>query len=378
MYTRKHVQHPLWLLIWWIIFTSCSSNNGDPTAEVSDIEVSPTQLTLSYQGESAILSVKAGQDWTAYSDNDWIDCHVRMSDGLVEVSASANTDYQSREGLVVVKSGSTRISVPVIQEAKPAIKDPDITAPEGYRLVWNDEFNEGEHPDPQNWYYETGGGGWGNNELQTYVAGTQNGEQLAAVANGILTITAKKIGATVYSIRMNTTESWKYGYFEARCIAPPCEGIWSAFWLMPDEGTGMTSEDVMGTGTDGVEIDIMEYVWGDNVHNQIFATVHTTDTDVNNNRIASGTIISETLNTEFHLYSLIWNEESLEVLFDNKVIFTYNRGKNSSFVKWPFDQPFYLILNIAVGGGWGGMWGIDETIFPARMEIDYVRYYQEK
>lgn len=224
MYTRKHVQHPLWLLIWWIIFTSCSSNNGDPTAEVSDIEVSPTQLTLSYQGESAILSVKAGQDWTAYSDNDWIDCHVRMSDGLVEVSASANTDYQSREGLVVVKSGSTRISVPVIQEAKPAIKDPDITAPEGYRLVWNDEFNEGEHPDPQNWYYETGGGGWGNNELQTYVAGTQNGEQLAAVANGILTITAKKIGATVYSIRMNTTESWKYGYFEARMKLPEGKG----------------------------------------------------------------------------------------------------------------------------------------------------------
>ena len=130
MYTRKHVQNPLWLLFWWIIFTSCSSNDGEPTAESSDIEVSPTQLTLSYEGESVTLHVKSGQDWTAFSDNDWIDCRVQMNDGLVKVSASANTNYQSCKGMVVVKSGTTRISVPVSQEAKPEITDPDIAVPD--------------------------------------------------------------------------------------------------------------------------------------------------------------------------------------------------------------------------------------------------------
>lgn len=139
----------------------------------------------------------------------------------------------------------------------------------------------------------------------------------------------------------------------------------------------MPVENKYGGWPKSGEIDIMEYVWGDRIHNQIFATVHTTDTDVHGNRIASGTATSPTLDTEFHLYSLVWEEDSLQILFDNQVIFTYERD-GASFVRWPFDRPFYLILNIAVGGAWGGMWGIDETIFPARMEIDYVRYYQKK
>lgn len=367
MYTRKHVQHPLWLLIWWIIFTSCSSNNGDSTAEVSDIEVSPTQLTLSYQGESAILSVKAGQDWTAYSDNDWIDCHVRMSDGLVEVSASANTDYQSRKGLVVVKSGSTRISVPVIQEAKPAIKDPDITAPEGYRLVWNDEFNEGEHPDPQNWYYETGGGGWGNNELQTYVAGTQNGEQLAAVANGILTITAKKIGATVYSIRMNTTESWKYGYFEARMKLPEGKGTWPAFWMLP--------EDFVTWPDDG-EIDIMEEVGYD--PNVVVSTIHCKAYNHGIGTQKTDNMLVTTSQSDFHIYALEWTEDFIRTYVDGKEIFYFANDKTGNKDTWPFDVPFYLKLNLAWGGNWGGAQGTDESVLPARYEIDYVRVFQKK
>lgn len=161
-----------------------------------------------------------------------------------------------------------------------------------------------------------------------------------------------------------------YGRLDVSAKIPLGRGIWPAIWMMP-------VDNKYGGWPHSGEIDIMEYVWGDNVHNQIFATVHTTDTDVNGNRIDSGTAISTTLDTEFHLYSLVWEKNSLQVLFDDKVIFTYKRDSASS-VRWPFDQPFYLILNIAVGGAWGGMWGIDESIFPARMEIDYVRYYQKK
>lgn len=264
---------------------------------------------------------------------------------------------------------------------EPIELDDNINESKECELVWSDEFDKDGMVNEYYWGYDEGY--CRNNELQDY---KKADPKYARVENGKLIIEAHKDpheGVNQWTgepyqfeyssaeLRSLKTIPIKYGRLDVSAKIPVGRGIWPAIWMMP-------LDNKYGGWPRSGEIDIMEYVWGDNVHNQIFATVHTTDTDVNNNRIASGTIISETLNTEFHLYSLIWNEESLEVLFDNKVIFTYNRGKNSSFVKWPFDQPFYLILNIAVGGGWGGMWGIDETIFPARMEIDYVRYYQEK
>lgn len=367
MYTRKHVQNPLWLLFWWIIFTSCSSNDGEPTAESSDIEVSPTQLTLSYEGESVTLHVKSGQDWTAFSDNDWIDCRVQMNDGLVKVSASANTNYQSRKGMVVVKSGTTRISVPVSQEAKPEITDPDIAVPDGYRLVWNDEFNKGNEPDITNWYYETGGNGWGNNELQTYVAGNQNGEQLASVANGILTITAKKIGETVYSIRMNTTESWKYGYFEARMRLPQGKGTWPAFWMLP--------KDFIAWPDDG-EIDIMEEVGYD--PNVVVSTIHCKAYNHSIGTQKTDNVLVPTAQTDFHIYALEWTEDFIRTYVDGKEIFYFANDKTGNKNTWPFNIPFYLKLNLAWGGNWGGAQGTDESVLPARYEIDYVRVFQKK
>ena len=150
-----------------------------------------------------------------------------------------------------------RSQTQVTQAARPEPSaDPDITVPEGYRLVWNEEFNKGTQPDLDQWYYETGGNGWGNNELQHYVAGNQGNEQLAAIKDGILSIIAKKIGETVYSIRMNTKESWKYGYFEARLKLPKGKGTWPAFWMMPKNYTAWPDDG---------EIDIME-VNGFNVH----------------------------------------------------------------------------------------------------------------
>lgn len=108
------------------------------------------------------------------------------------------------------------------------------------------------------------------------------------------------------------------------------------------------------------------------------ATVHTQET-VDGKQgyrpVQAGYAHSNTLDSEFHLYSLIWTEHKIETLFDNKTFFTYEKTKNATWDNWPFDQPFYLIMNVAIGGLWGGE--VDQAIFPKRMEVDYVRYYQK-
>lgn len=152
-------------------FFSCSSSDSEPEVSSPVVSVVPTQITATYEGSVTTLSVKSDQEWTAFSNEDWITCKILSNtlQGTVEVTVKANTTYQPREGAVVVKSGTTRVSVPVSQEAKPDIVDPDIDTPEGYRLIWQDEFNDSKlsTPDESLWWYETGVSGWGNNEIQT-------------------------------------------------------------------------------------------------------------------------------------------------------------------------------------------------------------------
>ena len=126
-------------------------------------------------------------------------------------------------------------------------------------------------------------------------------------------------------------------------------------------------------------MDLMEYVWGDNVnHDMIWATVHNQNSqDGMEQYQRQNTISSPTLDTEFHLYSVVWTETQIDFLFDDTLVLSYAKMEES-YDHWPFDQSFFLILNVAVGGSWGGSWGVDETIFPARMEVDYIRYYKEK
>ncbi|WP_299231746.1 glycoside hydrolase family 16 protein [uncultured Bacteroides sp.] len=252
-----------------------------------------------------------------------------------------------------------------------------------YELVWAEEFDYEGLPDPYCWGYEQGYAR--NNELQDYRVKDQ---RYSRVEDGKLIIEAAKDDhwgthkwtGEPYHFLYSSAElhymgdvKFHYGRLDISAKIPIGKGIWPAIWMLP-------VDEKYGGWPHSGEIDIMEYVWGDNPgHNEIFATVHTTDTNVNGNTIPSGTVTSETLDTEFHLYSLVWEKTYLQILFDNKVIFNYERKqKGSTPETWPFDQPFFLILNIAVGGDWGGVWGIDESIFPVRMEIDYVRYYQKK
>lgn len=253
----------------------------------------------------------------------------------------------------------------------------------GYRLVWAEEFEGAGLPDSN--YWNTGDtGGVINNEWQDYRKENLNCTRLE---DGKLILTAYKDphkgvrgwgSKEDYHFKFSSGEvhscgkkTFKYGRIDVSAKIPTGRGVWPAIWLMPDKSP-------YGGWPNGGEIDVMEYVWGDGEkHNTVYSTVHTFDIDKNGNKIASGLGHSATLDSEFHLYSLVWEEERLDILFDNQVIFTF-RKQGGSYKTWPFDQPFYLIMNIAVGGSWGGTWGVDESIFPKTMEVDYVRYYEKE
>ncbi len=241
-------------------------------------------------------------------------------------------------------------------------------SPAEKKLTWSDEFNYTGLPDSTKWSYETGGKGWGNNELQYY---TSADPLTAKVANGSLHITARKQqmdGRNYTSARLVTAEkaSWKYGRIEIRAKLPKGRGLWPAIWML--------GENCKVAGwPDCGEIDIMEHVGYEK--DTILGTIHTGKYNHIIGTQKGKKIFIDRPYEDFHVYSIDWTPEKIDFLLDGKVYYNVvNEHKTTG--EWPFDQPFYLILNIAVGGNLGGKKGIDETIFPAAMEVDYVRVYQ--
>ena len=248
-----------------------------------------------------------------------------------------------------------------------AITQDDPNCIENMTLVWSDEF-EGANINTDYWTFETGSGGWGNNELQNYT----NGDNVAIV-DGKLVITAEKVNenkvaGSYTSTRMISKgkQSFTYGRMEIRAKLPSGKGIWPAIWML-GENISTVSWPACG------EIDIMEYVGyePDVVH----ATVHTTSGSGANGDGSSVTL--STAEEEFHIYGLLWDEDELNFYIDTPDNGThayapYTKTENN----WPFDKAQFFILNVAVGGNWGGARGIDNAIFPQTMEVDYVRVYQ--
>jgi beta-glucanase (GH16 family)/glycerophosphoryl diester phosphodiesterase len=240
----------------------------------------------------------------------------------------------------------------------------------GWQLAWSDEFNYKGLPDTEKWNYDTGGHGWGNNELQYY---TQADTNNAVVRNGLLNITARKQTkekSAYTSARLITKNKgdWKYGRIEVRAKLPAGRGLWPAIWMLP------TDWEYGGWPNSG-EIDIMEHVGYKK--DSVFFSIHT---EAFNHIIGTQKtkgIGLANLYDSFHVYAIEWTEHKIDFLMDNKTVFSYsNPGK--TYKEWPFDKRFHLLLNMAVGGNWGGQQGIDETIFPATMLIDYVRVFQKK
>ena len=210
--------------------------------------------------------------------------------------------------------------------------------------------------------------GWVNNELQNYVNHkTPEGALVTEVRNGKLRITALKENGKIYSGRVyaKQSEGWQYGYIEASIKLPKGKGTWPAFWMMP-----VNFHSWPGDG----EIDIMEEVGyhPNYVSSSLHANahVHTNGTQVTHEMLCEGA------EDDFHTYAILWTAKNITTYVDGKVQLSYdNKGKGRD--DWPYDDPFYVIFNLAWGGDWGGAQGVDENALPATMEVDYVRVFQK-
>ncbi|GEC72158.1 Beta-glucanase, GH16 family [Flavobacterium flevense] len=237
-----------------------------------------------------------------------------------------------------------------------------LAQPKGKKLVWEEQFNAKEL-DLNNWNVELGDGcpncGWGNNERQLY---TNENQQLK---DGFLVITAKKEGEKYTSSRITTKgkKEFQYGYFEARAKLPVGSGIWPAFWML---GANI---DKVGWPKCG-EIDILEYV-GKEPHT-VFTSLHTQDSHGNTINTKKTTI--PTIEQGFHLYAIDWNPDKIDFYVDNQLVYTFSPETKTEAV-WPFNQPFYFLVNMAIGGNFGGP-EVDDTIFPQEFTVDYIKVYQ--
>ena len=235
----------------------------------------------------------------------------------------------------------------------------------GWQLVWSDEFNYNGHPDSTKWTYDVGNNGWGNNELEYY---TRNRLQNARVADSVLIIEADSEsynGSNYTSARLVSTGTgnWTYGRFEVKAKIPFGRGTWPAIWMLPTQWT-------YGNGgwPDNGEIDIMEHVGYD--PEVIHASIHC------DNSNATSTLRVNDATAAFHVYAMEWSKDTINIYVDSTKYFTYINN-HTGYQSWPFDKDFHFVLNLAVGGNWGGLYGVDPTVFPQQLVIDYVRAYKK-
>jgi len=256
------------------------------------------------------------------------------------------------------------------QSAAPPAPSGGGSVPEKkYQLVWSDEFDSSGLPDPSKWDYDVGGNGWGNRELEYYTASRPEN---ARTENGNLVIEARKEGfsnSQYTSARIVTRgkAAWTEGRFEIRAKIPRGVGTWPAIWLL-------SATNPLVWPDDG-ELDIMEEV-GFNP-DVIYGTAHNQAYNgAQGTQKGSSRLIPDAQDS-FHIYSLEWTHTQISWYIDSVQYFAYV-PPDYGFNTWPYISNFYLILNIAIGGNWGGQQGVDDSIFPQQMLVDYVRVYQKK
>lgn len=247
-----------------------------------------------------------------------------------------------------------------------------------YTLVWSDEFNgaDGSSPDSSKWTYDTGGKGWGNKELECYTNRTQN----AQIQGGNLVITAQKenlacsdgVASHYTSARLKTQGlfSQAYGRFEARIKIPKGQGMWPAFWML---GNNIGSARWPKCG----EIDIMENIGKEPgaVHGSLHGPSSTGPTS---DATALFTLpAGQNFADDFHLYAVEWDPGTTRFYVDTNLYATFNSSQWPAGGAWEFDHPFFIILNVAVGGSWPGS-PDNTTVFPQQMLVDYVRVYAKQ
>ncbi len=249
------------------------------------------------------------------------------------------------------------------------------TKGEQWKVVWSDEFEESGSPDTSKWTYDIGNWGWGNNELQYY---TEGRSENARIENGNLVIESHKndLQEKWTSARLTTRgkTSFIYGKIEIRAKVPVEKGNWTAGWTLGDAYVDELSWPYCG------EIDIMECVGyeiddstGNGLHH---ASVHCGAYYFKLNNQPTAITEVKNMGEEFHLYAIEWTPDYIKAYVDDLHYFTYEDTSDS--LTWPYNEPQNLILNLAMGGGWGGARGMDESVTSQKIVIDYIRVYERR
>lgn len=331
---------------------ACNKTTGGERLDVAFTwtadESNPNFFILEASEKTPSSTYEWEADGTKYSGA-VVSCYLQRK-GLHKVTLK-QTDGDSH--------GEASMSIPVADNSYPFTQ--------GEKLWWNDEFN-GTFLDTKYWNYDTGINKWGNNEWENYTNSREN----VFLRDGKLIIRAIKKGEGQkigdYTSGRITTSGKKEinrGRVEVRAKLPGGTGIWPAIWMF-----GRKAEPYY------TELDMMEYVGCDK--NIIYGTVHTSATlDGSAEKVSVSKVIPD-VETAFHVYGLEWKDGKISFYLDrpSNVYLTYTPENTTDPAIWPFDKELYLILNVAVGGDWGGMRGVDDSIFPCEMEVDYVRIFR--
>ena len=296
---------------------------------------------------------------------------------LVSLAAcsSDNRPKALSESVTVPEGNGTTTTNTNISNPTLTVYDNDPVSPgDTLTLVWSEEFN-GDSIDPETWFFATGDGtekglpgGWGNNELQYYLPDN------ARVEAGALRITAKResVGGLNYtSARLNTEDrfAFRYGRVEARIKMPPGQGLWPAFWML-------SQDSPYGSWAATGEIDIVEAVnLGGTNGNEIFATIHYGGEFPANVSSSETYVPSENVTTSFNVYAIEWDPTEIRWYFNDTLYATRNSWfSTAAAFPAPFDQPFHILINLAVGGNFPGNPTL-QTPLPATMLVDWIRVY---
>lgn len=376
----KYLRHiTIGLATAFITVSACSCGNDDPDTPgmpEGEISLSVSSFDFSDEGGDATLTITTPGEWDAVTSDTWIHLSKEgqlTKSGVIEISVDANSGRQERAGMITVLSGRDSKKVEIRQQGRqPKPTDPTISAPDGYELVWNDEF-DGTQLNLSDWTHEVQSAGWVNNELQNYVSSAIDGKPVTEVSDGTLKINCfKASNGKIYSGRIyaKVNTGWKYGIFEASIRLPKGRGTWPAYWMMPvNNDWNSTPWPKCG------EIDIMEEVGyhanytSSSIHCESYN--HTIGTQKTAERLTSGA------QDEFHIYRLEWTEDYIRTYVDGNLLLNFPNDGKKNISTWPFNRAFYPILNLAWGGSWGGAQGVDESCLPATMEVDYIRVFQK-
>jgi len=335
--------------------------------------VSTKEITVQYKTNDG--TALANKDYTPTSGTLIIPANQQR--GFVDVIVSKDSLRQEDQTFTLELSTPTNASISGTGKATGTIQNygtylpvdgtgyTGATSYPGMTLAWSDEFTT-KDINSSNWSYDIGGSGWGNNELEYYTNSSKN----AYTTGGFLVIEARKetVGTNNYtSARMISKDkkTFTYGRIDFRAKLPKGQGVWPALWMLGNN-IGTTPWPACG------EIDIMELLGHE--PQKTYGTVHWGTAGGASTHIGGNySLASLTFNDKFHLFSLKWDADKLSFLIDDVVFFTANKSQVNG--NYPFDKPFFFIMNVAVGGNWPGNPDAT-TVFPQRMIVDYVRVFQ--